>query len=59
MARRSQAQEDAVKKAGKVSGERRRAAAKRRQDVELREAQKRTRGHHVECRCERCEPVQP
>lgn len=37
MPRRSQAQEDAVRKAGKVSGERRRAAAKRKRDTELRE----------------------
>ena len=39
--RRSQAQEDAVRKAAGVSAERRSAAAKRRGDVELREAQER------------------
>jgi hypothetical protein len=39
--RRSQAQEDAVRKAARVSAERRSAAAKRRRDVELREAQQR------------------
>lgn len=38
MTRRSQAQDDAVRKAGRVSGERRRAAAKRRRDTEYREA---------------------
>lgn len=39
--RRSQAQEDAVRKAASVSAARRSAAAKRRRDVELREAQER------------------
>jgi len=39
MTRRSQAQEDAVHKAARVSGERRRAAKRRREDTELREAQ--------------------
>jgi hypothetical protein len=45
--RRSQAQEDSVRKAGRISGERRRAARKRREDTELREAQERV-GRAVE-----------
>jgi hypothetical protein len=43
MAKRSEAQQAAVSKAGRVSGERRAAAAKRRRDVELREGQRRIR----------------
>jgi hypothetical protein len=38
MPRRSQAQEDAVRKAARISGERRRQAAERRRDADLRDA---------------------
>jgi hypothetical protein len=37
MAKRSDAQEAAVRKAGRVSGERRKAAVKRRQDTEWKD----------------------
>lgn len=69
--RRSQAQEDAVSKAGKVSGERRRAAAKRRRDAEHREAQQDAKrrsepstarsadGHALELHENRVRPPQP
>lgn len=40
-AKRSQAQEKAVQKAARVSGERRKAAKRRRENTELREAQER------------------
>ncbi|MCW3019359.1 MAG: hypothetical protein JWN10_1667 [Solirubrobacterales bacterium] len=39
--RRSQAQEESVRKAARVSATRRSAAAKRRRDAELREGQER------------------
>jgi hypothetical protein len=40
MPRRSQAQEDAVRKAARISGERRRQAAERRRDADLRRAER-------------------
>lgn len=60
---RSQAQQDAVRKAAAASARNRRERAERRQERDRARAYQRTQGHHWSCTCEKCEatgvPITP